>query len=344
MTESERRLRQQEEEWECSGRPARWWITPRGKPARRPNVMLTVAADSGRRVRVEFDEDPPRTVGPIGRAAPPPVPTLEYAFAHLLQAMRHPTAGGGSPRRPSVISTDNSDLADALAPRLAELEVRCQYRPSLPAVDKLMGQLADHYDQRGPIPGLLTLPGVTVPLVTHLCRLAAEFYGLAPWRYLSDREPFEIRYPSDGPPRYAIVMGSGGVVFGLAGYDELNQMRLLLANPEAEDILRANNQPMLFFDRPITMAFDDLETMEKYGLALAGERAYPSFGRTTREGTISTPRASDVFWFEGLLAGLIGYVRDHMRFLNGKIVPADLTFSVETLSGERKVNLRVPVR
>jgi len=338
-----RRLRQREEVWECSGRAARWWITPPGKLPRRPSVILIVAAHSGRVVRVEFDDDPPPAPRPTGFALPPPVPTPEQVFAQLLQAMRRPASGAGSPRRPALVYLDRPELAEALAPGLGELEVRCRCRRTLPALEAAMRQLEARHDRRGPIPGLLTLPGVTVPLVARLCELAAEYYRQAPWHYLTDREPFEVRYPPDGPARYAIVMGSGGQVFGLAVYDELEHMRMLLASPESEALWRAFTHPMLFFDRPIAMAFDDLELMERHGLALAGPRAYPVFGRTTREGTILAPRASDVFWMEGALAGLLSFVRDHMRIQGISIHPARLTLPVETLGGEKQVYLRVPV-
>jgi len=139
-------------------------------------------------------------------------------------------------------------------------------------------------------------------------------------------------------------MGSGGEVFGLAVYDELEHMRMLLAAPAPDAVSRDSSQSMLFFDRPIAMAFDDLDTMERYGLALAGERAYPVFGRTTPAGTVLTPTASDAFWMEGALAGVLAYVRSHMRFRGREIWPTRMTLTVQTIAGEKQVHLRLPVR
>lgn len=338
------RLHQRQEAWECSGRMARWWITPPGKPARRPHVILTVAVDSGRVVRVEFDDDPLPTPKPAGFAVLPPLPTPGQVFAGLLQAMLRPASGAGSARRPAIVYLDRPELAEALAPRLAALEVRCVYRRALPTLEAALHSIQARYDRRGPIPGLLTLSGITVPLVAHLCELAADYYRQAPWHYLTDREPFEIRYPPDGPPRYAIAIGSGGEVFGLAVYDALEHMRMLLAAPESEALWQAFTHPLLFFEEAIAMAFDDLETMESYGLALAGERAYPVFARTTRTGTVSTPLGSDLYWMEGALAAVLAYARDHMRFRGTEIRPARLTLPVQTIGGEKPVYLQVPVR
>jgi hypothetical protein len=336
-------LPQRPETWECSGRTARWWITPPGKPARRPNVLLTVAADAGQVVRVEFD-DPLPAPPPRGVALPPPLPPPGQVFTGLLEAMRRPAAGAGAARRPALVYFDRPELVEALAPRLAELEVRCEYRRTLPALEVALQRIQARYDRRGPIPGLRTLAGITVPLVAHLCELAADYYRQAPWQYLTDREPFEIGYPPDGPPRYAIVMGSGGAVFGLAVYDALDHLRRLLAAPESEALRPAFTYSVLFFEEASAMAFDDLETMETYGLALAGERAYPVVGRTTRTGTVSTPLGSDVFWLEGALAAVLVYVRDHIHFRGMEISPARLTLPVQTIGGEKPVYLQVPVR
>jgi hypothetical protein len=330
-----RRLRQRDEVWECTGRPARWWITPPGQPARRPTVLLTIAVAAARAVRVEFDDHPP---------PPPPPPPPGQVWAHLLQAMRRPAVGAGSARRPARIALDNPALVAALAPRLAALEIDCQYRQTLPTLEAAMQRLAARYDRRGPIPGLLSLPGMTVPLVAHLCELAAAYYQQAPWQALTDHEPMEIRYPPDAPPRYAVVMGSGRTVFGLAIYDTLAQMRQILTAADPETVGRKIPQTALLFEEPITMAFDDLEAMEQYGLALAGPRAYPVFDRSASPTMISPPSAADLFWLEGALAGVLAYVRDHLRFQGAAIRPAALTLPVATLGGERQVGLRLPVR
>ena len=92
------------------------------------------------------------------------------------------------------------------------------------------------------------------------------------------------------------------------------------------------------------MAFDDLETMERYGLALAGPRAYPVFDRSASPKKISPPSAADLFWLEGALAGVLAYMRDHLRFQGSAIRPAALTLTVATLGGQRQVALRLPVR
>lgn len=339
-----RRLPQRDETWECAARPARWWITPPGHPARRPAVLLTVAVAAARPVRVEIDDDPPSAPPLAGVAAPPPPPLPDQVWAHLLQAMRRPAGGAGPARRPTCIAVDRPALVAALAPRLAALEIACQERQTLPTLEAALRRLAARYDRRGPIPGLLTLPGVTVPLVARLCKLAAAYYRQAPWRTLTDHEPLEIRYPPDGPPRYAIVMGSGGAVFGLAVYDTLAQMRQLLAAADPEAVGRTIPQTALFFEEPIAMAFDDLEAMERFGLALAGPRAYPVFDRSTGAATLGPPSAADLFWLEGALAAVLVYLRDHLRVQGVAIRPAALTLPVATLAGERPVFLRLPVR
>ena len=119
---------------------------------------------------------------------------------------------------------------------------------------------------------------------------------------------------------------------------------MLLAAPESKALWQAFTHPLLFFDEAIALAPSDLETMEGYGLALAGEHAYPVFGRTTQTGAISTPLGSDVFWMEGALAAVLAYVGAHMSFDGREIRPTRLTLPVQTIGGEKPAYLQIPVR
>jgi hypothetical protein len=53
----------------------------------------------------------------------------------------------------------------------------------------------------------------------------------APWRWLTDHHPLAIRYRPEDAPRYAVVMGSGGEVLGLAVYDTLADLQRIYQSP-----------------------------------------------------------------------------------------------------------------
>jgi len=324
LLEKVRRLRQSSETWEGTSRLARIWTTPRNQPPYRPYLIL-VANTAGAILRSQVLEKSP---------------TPDQMFEELLNAMLHPALGAGKARRPKVLNLDDPDYVSALAPRLADLEVSCQHRTSLPSVKNALSSL-ERYTNRGkPIPGLLTIPSVTPPLVGHLFELAADFYRATPWRWLDDSHSMEIRYPPDGVPRYAVVMGSGGQIFGLAVYDTLDDLRLIFEpHLSHQQVTRRATWLVLFFESAMAMSFDDLDAMVKYGWSVPHESAYPFFGRTTKNGELDLPTKEDLFWMEAALAGILTYLPEHKHnFLQ----PAERTLTVTTISGKAQLSLKLP--
>jgi len=206
------RLKQRDEYWAGTSRVGRMWITPRNQPPYRPYVTLFVS-QKNKVLRFKVLEE---------------APSSDRIFEELLQAMHRPMWGAGGRRRPKVIYLDDPDYVTALAPRLATVEVRCEHRHSLPVIKEALYAMEMRMNRgEEAIPGLVAIPSVTPPLVGHLFELAADFYRATPWRWLNDHHPIEIRYPPNNKPRYAVVMGSGGQVFGLAVYDTLADLQLM---------------------------------------------------------------------------------------------------------------------
>jgi len=146
-------------------------------------------------------------------------PTTEHVFEALIKAMTRPTLGAGRRGCPARLLLDDAELVEALAPRLAELEIRCEYRHTLPLMNNALLEMEAYLNKREPIPGLLKIPGVTPHLVDGLYKAAVFYYRQAPWRWISDAFPIEVRYPPQGEPRYAAVMGYNGETYGLSVYN-----------------------------------------------------------------------------------------------------------------------------
>ena len=87
--------------------------------------------------------------------------------------------------------------------------------------DEVMAAMETALGAYAPLPGLVSIPAVTPEQLGHLYHLAAQLYQASPWAWFHDHHPFAITCPPEDAPRYAIVMGSGGEVFGLAVYDRL---------------------------------------------------------------------------------------------------------------------------
>jgi hypothetical protein len=272
-----------------------------------------------------------------------PIPTTEQIFEELLQAMCRPLWGSGRARRPKVIVLDNEEQSSALESLLAELEIGCQYHRRLKLISSVFSSMEKQMNGgRDLIPGLLTVRSISVPLVGHLFELAAEFYQSEPWFLLDDSHPMEIRRLPDGKARYAVVMGSGGEVYGLAVYDTLDDLKLIYQRQLShEEVAKKASWLVLFFEEAIAMSFDDLDAMDQYGWPVAGERAYPVFGRTTKSGEIVPPSKADLCWMEEGLAGILSYLKQQPSKL-AYLDSAEETLSVQTISGEAEIYLRYP--
>ena len=322
------RLKQIDETWEGASRLGRCWITPKRKPPYRPYLIFFTRPSGVILCNQVLETEP----------------TSDQIFEYLLQAMHRPMLGAGRACRPKRIYLNNPDHVAEIAPRLKPLEIDCQYRATLPIVNRTLASLEKSMNRgQAPFPGLLNIPSATPPLVNHLYELAAEFYRTTPWRWLDDSYPIEIHYPVEGKPRYAVVMGSGGEIFGLSVYDSLADLKLIY-NPQLTH--RQTSQQItwlvFYFDEAIAMSFDDLDNIEKYGWPVVNETAYPIFGRTTKQSTIIPPTAADMFWLEGALTGILTYFHDHKQIKNGILQPAEITMTVDILGTKSQLKLRLP--
>ena len=321
------RLKQTDEVWEGAARLERRWTTfKHGPPYRRSFVLLTDGQGS---VLVNKLLDAP--------------PTAEELWLVLAQTMRRPLPGAGQPRRPKSIYFDHAEQVQDLTPRLAAVGVRCELHPHLPALEKALRALEWMQNQgQTPLPGLLSIPGLTPPLLGHLYTTAAEFFELAPWRVLNDNHPIEIRCPLDAPSRYATIMGNGGEVFGLSVNDTLADLRRMVTNNSERDLTNKMSWFVLFYEEATAMAFDDLDAIAHYGWPVPGEDAYPVIGRTQPGTQIGLPTRPDLLWLASALPAICVYFKEHLRQRRGRVRPAELTLTVPVLGSPTEVYLRLP--
>lgn len=318
-------LRQTHETWSGICCLAPFWIVPDYIAPYRPFIFCLV--DEGSKVlrTNTFDQDP----------------STNEIFAEILHGICRPILGSGRARRPEVLFFDNSDLADALTPLLSDLDIRCELRHSLPVIKKLLYSMEKQINRREPIPGLLTIPSITKPFMSHLYELAADFYTATPWNCLNDRNPIEIRVTPAKEPRYAVVMGSGGEVFGLAVYDYLDDLLALYnSSLSNQQLTKKFSTLVLFFEEARAMGFEDLDAMEANGWSVIDEQGYPIFGRSTPLMEIQNPSKADLFWMEGALAGILKYLSKHTPVESFDWIPPDETVSVKLIGGEAQTKLR----
>ncbi len=319
-------LRQGDEIWECTVRRARTWITPPDGDPYRPYVVLTASQD-GRVLGAELLE---------GEPAPPEVINV------LAKAMCHPTPGSGRKRRPSVIHLDDAGLAEALAPELEKVGVACKFRRTLREVEQALEAMGQFLGDEETIPGLLETRGVTPFMVKGVFEAAAFFYREAPWRWIDDANPIEMRYPVDSKPRYAVVMGYGGEAYGLAIYDSTDVLRDTYAGTPAEQLLGRETWTVLLFGEAIETPFNDLDAIEAHDWPIADKYAYPLLLRVGLERP-SRPGKSDLRRLEAALLAIPCFAQEHMRADEGAPRPFEETVSLAMADGKDRIHLRYPV-
>jgi len=326
LVQQVQRLPQHDEYWAATSRLARMWITPKRASPYRPYITLLLS-QHGKIVSS-------RVLAQL--------PTADALFEELLRAMRRPAWGAGRARRPTRLYLDNAEHVAALTPLLEACHIQCVYRYALPMADEVMVEMETQIGKYKPLPGLVSIPAVTPQILEHLYHLAAQFYRAAPWRWFNDHHPFAIQCPPQDTPRYAIVMGSGGEVFGLAVYDRLEDVRLLFTSPVSpRQLARMSTWCVLFFEEAPAVSFEDLDAITAYDWPVAAPHAYPVFGRTTADQEIALPTKADLLWMEGALGALLAYLDAQREGYQGKVQPADLTVSVPRVDGEAPVHLRV---
>jgi hypothetical protein len=323
-------LPQTDEMWEGTIRRSPSWVFPRRKQPYRPFLIL-VASKTGKILGTNSQEARP---------------TDDEILGEILLRMLRPAIGAGKARRPKVLWLDNPDHVALLETPLAELEIRCEFRPSLKVLDDFLHMMERQMTQRKPSPGLLKISSVTVPLVSQLYKLADSFYRSKPWYWLNDNHPIEIRVLPEKKPRYAVVMGSGGEVFGLSVYDSLDDLKMMyqLDTLSHEQVARRGSWLVLYFDEATSMRFDDLDAIEDHEWPISDEKAYPFFGRTTRTLDLDSPSRSDLMWMEGALAGIMAYLEKHKHKQSPFVLdqPSDDLLSVQGVGRQLKVDLRFP--
>ena len=169
---------------------------------------------------------------------------------------------------------------------MAEIGVICDYAATLPAVEAVLRELSAQLNEGEVRPGLLEAPGVTLPLLAEFYAAAAFFYQQAPWRWVDNLAALEIRYPVDGPARYAVIMGFGGQEFGLAVFPTAKDLGLQYSNLEPDQLMQKMTAFSVTYGESDALSFADLDAITKYGWPVAGPNTYPLIMKNIPPGKI----------------------------------------------------------
>jgi len=283
------RLPQSDHTWLVAVRPARIWLRPKDRDPYRPFQMLVLDVDSDCIRESEIFEHRP---------------DFDAVRSRLFKAMIEPAKGSGKPMRPARMVFDDVAAIRASKILLAEIGVECEYREESPIIDAVIRDFEKFVKKRDLRPSLLEVRGISLRLLEELFSAAAYFYDQAPWRRVDDECPMEIRFPADGPPRYAVVMGNAKIQFGVAFFPSLKDVRIQYSDGKAKDIYRRMTTWSLTYDEPSLMSFDDLEAIEKCDWPIPSPKAYPLFLKSSPRKQFEIPKVEEILFTAAALRAI----------------------------------------
>jgi hypothetical protein len=322
------KLPQTQANWQATVRLAPAWIAPKDRSKYRPHLVLVLDMESGAIRMLMMEEQ---------RPAP------EAILSLLANAMSKPMMGAGGRQRPARILFDDQGLVQALAPQLAEIGVRCDYAAALPAVETLLRELSAQLNDGEVRPGLLEVPGITLPLLAEFYAAATYFYQQAPWRWVDNLAALEVRYPVDGPVRYVAIMGFGGQEFGLAVFPTAKDLGLQYSNLEPDQLMQKMTALSVTYGESDFLAFDDLDAITKHGWSLAGSNAYPLMMKSIPPGKLGSLNKAEIALFAAALRTLPDFVAQHLRGESTTLRAAEAAFALPNVHANQQIAYRYPV-
>ena len=246
---------------------------------------------------------------------------------------------GTSPKRagakPRAVHVRDADLADALRDALAGSEVIVEVVDELEALQDFLSEAAANVS-RDPVPGALTVPGVTVDRLRSFAEAAKAFFEAAPWRHLGDGDLIRIEKPKSGRGLDLLaVLGGAGQEFGLSFFSSTEKYDTVMRGGTVDDIAGDGGEWAVYFSPAWELPIVDLDLWERFALPPAGPRAYPCAMRLDIGREPQRPDPGRLAHLEGIMRVLAATTEAEMD--NGR-----WSHRVHTAEGERTYTLTLP--
>ncbi len=319
------------ETWFVAINRLRTWVAPRKEKPYRPFLVSVLN----------------HAVGTIrGSQIFPATPSPQQVYDTLAQAMRHPAPFGGTRGVPRMVLVADNALADALASLFldAKMEIAIGQAAPPPEAEEVIREFERQANGMEEPPGMLSVPGVTPELAGSVFAAVADFYRAAPWIKLNNFQVLALKHPDEENYRYAVVMGQGGIEYGLAVYLTWDDViHIFTTDDNPEEALPASGSQSLMFNPITMMPFDDLDAMEQYGWQVAGDEAYPFLVIFKHPNQVLRPARQDLLWYEAALRAIPILVRDYLKSDGrGDYFAFDAQVTVPTHAGEIQMAVKYP--
>lgn len=275
----------------------------------------------------------------------PQAPSAGESRDFISEAILHPAPGASTPaHRPSLVVFEDAGLMKAIEPWLSENGIAAALQEKAGVIDEISAQISDHLSDEPPdIMPLINVPGVTPELVGSLFSAAAEYFRAEPWLALENHQPVAVRIEPEEDYFFVIVMGFGGMEYGLLIYDRWEDLlKSFTPGDEPLDRLPPDGWHSLSFESSDMLPEADLEAIQQYGWVVAGPQAYP-FPLVYHSDRVERPGHRELLRYEAILRALPIFTRKHLKAGSpGEYLPVEADISVQLHSGPALVSIRYP--
>lgn len=309
------------------------WITPPGEKPYQPYGIWILNLNNELIQFLQIIETPP---------------TFEVILACLHQAIQTPAMGTAvPPYRPTRLLLEDAKFLTPLSSALKDLEITVTHQPGIRVLDEIIEDFSSEFSAfRGeePLPGLLSLDGVTPPMIRDLFKAAALFHLASPWTDLDNLQVLKIEIPANTEPRYAVVLGFAGMEYGLNIFESWEDFESFLTPTDTElEKIPQNGILVLLFNDASYLPSQDLEAISKYQWQVIDNQNYPTPYIIHRGGNVERPSRQDLLFLEVAMRAIPEFLEKHLKpSLSGELQPARATFSVSAHDGEVEVALSYP--
>ena len=238
--------------------------------------------------------------------------------------------------RPARLEVADNTLGAQLAEALADPELTVSVRADLPAVDRVVREMAQAMSDAPALPEALDAPGVTVEWMRAFAEAARDFYQAAPWQHLSDADLIHVEAPAVASGlRHFTVLGAAGQTFGLGFFASPRAFDALHESPDPEALLSHGGKWTVLYGSIDEMTFGDVDLWEDHRLPAAGPSAYPVAMWYGPRGKLRRPRAQELADMTAILLALA-------RTGEAEIDRGRWSHEVRPHDGPRTVTLAIP--
>lgn len=257
--------------------------------------------------------------------------TLEF----IQNAFSNPSEDQSQPaHRPQYLLLENEGLVAALQAPLATLGIQVQLTDRLDIIDQIVNAMEREIKATLiDIPGLLTGKGVTADLVRDVFTAAADFYMARPWEALGADQVLKVRILPRGRNRYILVLGQGGVQYGLVQHKRIEDFALIQTSLDPLSEIPPDGWHTFSFERQDELPEADLEAILKYKWPVMDEAAYP-LPVTYLKTKVKRPDQAELNLYAAVLRAIPDFVAQYLDSDGaGDYLPVEAELKVETLSG-----------